>query len=82
MEVKEIFKNSDETALLLELEKILEKIKDKDLGDLPQYPTIFSVKHKFIACMNPSVTASCATFPFRDGFQVALGSNERGAVTQ
>lgn len=41
MEVREIFKNSDETALLLELEKILEKIKDKDLGPLPQYPTIF-----------------------------------------
>ena len=41
LEVREIFKNSDETALLLELEKILEKIKDKDLGALPQYPTIF-----------------------------------------
>ena len=41
MEVREIFKNSDETALLLELEKILEKIKDKDLGALPQHPTIF-----------------------------------------
>ena len=39
MEVKEIFKNSDETALLLELEKILEKIKDKDLGVSPQTPT-------------------------------------------
>ena len=41
MEVREIFKNSDETALLLELEKILEKIKDKDLGACPNTPQFF-----------------------------------------
>ena len=28
-------------------------------------PQIFYAKYKFIVGLNPSVTASCATFPFR-----------------
>ena len=46
MEVKEIFKNSDETALLLELEKILEKIQNKNLETPSQTLQVMNRKDK------------------------------------